>query len=134
MTPMQVKMVPLRCHHGSTVVSQARSMAHPWLDCEPDLGGCTVGSAPAAVGEERHAVFASRGGYLSTPTVESDDLLGWHACTGKKPGKITETHCVLCESSRYATNPLWLLAADLHRSFAQAQKACTHESVLHNAH
>ena len=33
----------------------------------------------------------------------------------------------------YATNPLWLLAADLHRSFAQAQKACTHESVLHNA-
>ena len=35
--------------------------------------------------------------------------------------------------SRYATNPLWLLAADLHRSFAQAQKACTHESVLHNA-
>jgi hypothetical protein len=40
---------------------------------------------------------------------------------------------VLCESSRYATNPLWLLAADLHRSFAQAQKACSHESVLHNA-
>ena len=41
--------------------------------------------------------------------------------------------CVLCESSRYATNPLWLLAADLHRSFAQAQKACSHESVLPNA-
>src|SRR5271157_5308321 len=40
---------------------------------------------------------------------------------------------VLCKSSRYAKNPLWLLAADLHRSLAQAPKACTRESVLHNA-
>src|SRR5208282_3589716 len=31
-------------------------------------------------------------------------------------------------------NPLWLLAAHLHRSLAQAPKACTRESVLHNAH
>ena len=30
-------------------------------------------------------------------------------------------------------NPLWLLAAHLHRSLAQALKACTRESVLHNA-
>jgi len=27
-----------------------------------------------------------------------------------------------------------LLTADLHRSFAQAQKACTHESVLLTLH
>ena len=31
-------------------------------------------------------------------------------------------------------NPLWLLAAHLHRPLAQAQQACTRESVLHNAH
>ncbi len=31
-------------------------------------------------------------------------------------------------------DPLWLLAAHLHRSLAQAPKACTRESVLHNAH
>jgi sulfhydrogenase subunit alpha len=29
---------------------------------------------------------------------------------------------VLCKSSRYAKNPLWLLAAHLHRSLAQAQR------------
>ncbi|MBV9204210.1 MAG: tellurite resistance/C4-dicarboxylate transporter family protein [Actinobacteria bacterium] len=40
---------------------------------------------------------------------------------------------VLCKSSRYAKNPLWLPAALLHRSLAQAQKACPRESVLHNA-
>jgi hypothetical protein len=32
---------------------------------------------------------------------------------------------VLCKSSRYAKDPLWLLSADLHRPLAQAQKACT---------
>ena len=37
------------------------------------------------------------------------------------------------KGSRYANNPLWLLAAHLHRSLAQAPKACTRESVLHNA-
>ena len=37
---------------------------------------------------------------------------------------------VLCESSRYAKNPLCLLAAHLHRSLAQAQKACPRESVF----
>src|SRR5271165_2130688 len=46
-------------------------------------------------------------------------------------------HCrysvVLCKSSRYAKNPLWLLAAHLHRSLMQAPKTCTRESVLHNA-
>jgi N-acetylmuramoyl-L-alanine amidase len=41
---------------------------------------------------------------------------------------------VSCRSSRYAKNPLWFLAAHLHRSLAQAPKACTRESVLHNAH
>ena len=40
---------------------------------------------------------------------------------------------VLCKSSSYAKNPLWLRAAHLHRSLAQAPKACTCESVLHNA-
>jgi len=39
---------------------------------------------------------------------------------------------VLGKSSRYAKNPLWLPAAHLHRSLAQAPKACTRESVLHN--
>jgi 1,4-dihydroxy-2-naphthoyl-CoA synthase len=37
-------------------------------------------------------------------------------------------------SSHHAKNPLWLLAAYLHRSLAQTPKACTRESVLHNAH
>jgi hypothetical protein len=41
---------------------------------------------------------------------------------------------VFLQSSRHAKNPLWLLAVHLHRSLAQAQKACTRESVLHNAH
>jgi anti-sigma regulatory factor (Ser/Thr protein kinase) len=41
---------------------------------------------------------------------------------------------VLCKSSRYAKDPLWFLTAHRHRSLAQAQKACTRESVLHNAH
>jgi hypothetical protein len=41
----------------------------------------------------------------------------------QKTGRSTA--CVLCKSSRYAKNPLWLLAAHLHRSLAQAPKACT---------
>src|SRR5260370_15222973 len=43
------------------------------------------------------------------------------------------SHCVY-EKFALCKNPLWLLAAHLHRSLAQAPKACTRESVLHNAH
>jgi len=41
----------------------------------------------------------------------------------------------LCSMEKLALckNPLWLLAAHLHRPLAQAPKACTRESVLHNA-
>src|SRR6516164_3678479 len=46
---------------------------------------------------------------------------------------LSPRYSVSCKSSRYAKNPLWLLAAHLHRSLAQAPKACTRESVLHNA-
>jgi hypothetical protein len=48
------------------------------------------------------------------------------------PGLAQQTYC-FSKSSRYAKNPLWLLTAHLHRSLAQAPKACTRKSVLHNA-
>jgi hypothetical protein len=41
-----------------------------------------------------------------------------------------------CFTQKFASckNPLWLLTAHLHRSLAQAPKACTREPVLHDAH
>jgi len=54
--------------------------------------------------------------------------------------RLTSILSVLCTSSRYAKNPpptspspFSLLAAHLHRSLAQAPKACTRESIVHNA-
>ncbi|MBV9206725.1 MAG: cobyric acid synthase, partial [Actinobacteria bacterium] len=57
-----------------------------------------------------------------------------HGPTPSLPSVVASLDGVLCKSSRYAKNPLWLPAAHLHRSLAQAQKACPRESVLHNAH
>jgi hypothetical protein len=47
---------------------------------------------------------------------------------------VRPKYCVLCKVRVMQWTPLWLLAAHLHRSLALVPKACTHESVLHNAH
>jgi hypothetical protein len=63
-----------------------------------------------------------------------DEFFSWLAIAAVLAAAAHVNHCVSCNSSRYAKYPLWLLASYLHRSLAQAPKASTRESVLHNAH